>query len=586
MALGGLVNPIDPTNPLSQDCAAYTTRGVHPTGSSYANTEIGGDDFTTYLRFVQVCCWCRAACIPTADMLARQGGYTSEQFNAYTSGNKAQAAASVQQCLGAVLKAVYGSNSTDASYPQCSTRLRWNVGNYGTNEWQTAGGSFTGQAYDTALRSVIWSLLDTTTCNYQWLADVLNTVGPAYNVGLDDWTSSALFVIPDPDPTYIVVQPGFAGTTLIDLVQQFATAQLSPVVTPTFYGANSYPPAGVATSPNGVVLYNTTMPAVYDKADPTFGAYQTSLTPTSQFDLGIEVYALDPETPETCVFLPEDDPNIQAAYTQDPANCQQTHNQSSDGVDYLWKCGQQTCSKIPVAYKRNGLYGCRYTPSAAGVCDENSNSQCVYGQLNKLYQQFVLCYQTLQSVPPPLPTVPLPWLPGPGWGTGFSFVLADAAKYQANIQPDKTKPIMCVIDTTASEAVNFSQCTSPHYERLKQHVQANYLHNGGVVVPPLQQLEWTVERTLLADGVILAFTQTDRPINSTYMQGLFDDASVCQGVVTSNERVCYHESAEKTMPVNPWLLGYWNPFSMLVFPTIRLQFTGAVLVLTTLCQQV
>ena len=119
----------------------------------------------------------------------------------------------------------------------------------------------------------------------------------------------------------------------------------------------------------------------------------------------------------------------------------------------------------------------------------------------------------------------------------------------------------CTIDTTPQDAVNFTQCTSPHYQQLKQHVQANYMHDGGVIIPPLNQLEWTVDQDFLARGAILAFTQADRAIESTFMQGLFDDATVCTGEVQSNERVCYQDAQADTSPVNPWLLGYWNPYS-------------------------
>ena len=46
------------------------------------------------------------------------------------------------------------------------------------------------------------------------------------------------------------------------------------------------------------------------------------------------------------------------------------------------------------------------------------------------------------------------------------------------------------------------------------------------------------------------------------MQALFDDATVCTGSVQGNERICYKDFSDATISLNPWLLGYWNPYSM------------------------
>ena len=507
--LQGLVNPIDATNALSQDCSAFKTASKHPTGSLFTNVQTGGDDFMTYLRFVQ-------------------GGYTQAEYDAYTQSNLAATSVLVEQCVSKVKKANYGSATVDHSYPRCSTRLRWTVGDYGGDTWTMSDGQvYSGPQYDTRIRSVIWSMLDSSTCQSNWLADVLSTVGPEFGVTLDTWTSNPLFVIPDPDEQFLETQPGFSQITLMDLVEQFALGQLEAKTTPIFYGTGSVPPgSSQLTSENGIVVFNTAMLPVYSVDDPAYQANLLSLTPTAQYDLGIEVYAGDQNTNETCVFSPSDDPNIGDIYAQNQDACtpEALPGQQSGLTDHVYVCktgsGELVCSKVPEAYKRNGYYGCGYTPTIQSTCTEDPSvaSTCVYPQLNALYQQFTRCYQAEQPAVPSLPTESLPWLPGSPWGVPFSFVLAEAIAYQTNIQPDKTKPIMCNVDTTASQAINFSQCTSPHYERLKQHTQANYMHEGGVVVPPLTQLEWTVDQGLLARGVIMAYSQTERPIESTFMQ--------------------------------------------------------------------
>ena len=113
------------------------------------------------------------------------------------------------------------------------------------------------------------------------------------------------------------------------------------------------------------------------------------------------------------------------------------------------------------------------------------------------------------------------------------------------------------------QAINYSTCTSPHYKRLKDHVRANYMHDGAVVIPPLGQLEWAVDQGLLGRGFIASYSHTDRPVNATFMQALFDDATVCTGAVQGNERICfrYLDPSRPTVSVNPWMLGNWNPFS-------------------------
>ena len=108
----GLVKPIDAGYSLNQDCSAFKTAGSHPIGSKFKNVLTGGDDFLTYLRFVQ-------------------GGYTRAEFEQYSQTNLASVSSVVEQCVGSVKKSLYGSNTTDKSYPRCSSRQRWAVGDYG-----------------------------------------------------------------------------------------------------------------------------------------------------------------------------------------------------------------------------------------------------------------------------------------------------------------------------------------------------------------------------------------------------------------------------------------------------------------------
>ena len=69
------------------------------------------------------------------------------------------------------------------------------------------GTIYQGPPYVTDIRSVIWSKLDSTTCQTNWLADVLGQV-EGLGVTLDTWTDNPLFVLPDPDEAFMRIQPG------------------------------------------------------------------------------------------------------------------------------------------------------------------------------------------------------------------------------------------------------------------------------------------------------------------------------------------------------------------------------------------
>ena len=144
-------------------------------------------------------------------------------------------------------------------------------------------------------------------------------------------------------------------------------SKLKPAITPTFYGPGSAPPDGVSdpVSSDGVVVFNTITPANYDVSDPAYLANLAKLTPTAQIDLGAEVYGGDPGTEETCVFNSQDDPVLRDVVAAGGTCAQIPQNGSKTQlVDRLYQCTDAShishdCSKVPVAYKRDGYYGCR-----------------------------------------------------------------------------------------------------------------------------------------------------------------------------------------------------------------------------------
>lgn len=192
-------------------------------------------------------------------------------------------------------------------------------------------------------------------------------------------------------------------------------------------------------------------------------------------------------------------------------------------------------------------------------CTETSHG-CGISVLDAIYKAILNAY-----VPPPrnvLQAKLLPWFrPENSWGFQ-SFDLTAALNYEGNIQPNQQKSVMCQINTDEASALKFTSCQNPHYKVLKDHVLKYYKHDGSVVIPAGSQLEWSVDRNTLEQGVILAYSNLNRPLKQTYTDALFDDETVCSGQVTGNQRICWKQAEGKFTSINPWLLGEFNPFSV------------------------
>lgn len=367
---------------------------------------------------------------------------------------------------------------------------------------------------------------------------LIRSLPPSLGVGYGNWTT----VLTANDPAALVDQGG-VSSTMLQVVQAFMQASV---------GISVLPQVGQKTQ--GCILFNTTMPSAY--VGPPLPA---ELFPVAQSGSYMEVKIDDDSEPKTCAFLKDDDPLHKSA-----SNCD-LQNTSNGGT--LRRCLSQgamvTCTVIPKAFATSGKFGCGYD-TAGGLlpsgCDEDGPSCAQDVVLPALYAQLRSRYVAPTGVAP-LAAQVLPWFTAAGGGTWFGGLdLTPSLAYQQNIQPNPDKAVTCEINTDESVALKFSQCSNPHYQALKSHVDAYYRNDGSVVVPPMSQLEWPVSRGTMVSGVILAYASTNRSLRQRFVDALFDDATVCGD--SSLYHVCWKTPQHKIVSVNPWHLGEFNPFSV------------------------
>ena len=197
------------------------------------------------------------------------------------------------------------------------------------------------------------------------------------------------------------------------------------------------------------------------------------------------------------------------------------------------------------------------------TCTELDTNGCENDVMKYLYDA-VVSQNYQRSLQPAirLNAVVLPWFqPNNSWPfSGFD--LSDLLDYTDNIQPNPEKAIMCEINTDSGSAVQLSACQSPHYSALKQHVERFYKRDGPVIIPAGEQLEWPVSRSILSSGIILSYSNTNRSRTRPFLDSLFEDETVCKGDSISTRRVCWNKQETQYIPMNPWMLGNFNPFEV------------------------
>jgi hypothetical protein len=59
----------------------------------------------------------------------------------------------------------------------------------------------------------------------------------------------------------------------------------------------------------------------------------------------------------------------------------------------------------------------------------------------------------------------------------------------------------------------------------------------------------------------------NRSADKTFVDSLFDDQTVCKGDALTTRKVCWTQSTGKFTPMNPWMLGNFNPDGIIGFNT-------------------
>jgi len=501
---------IQATQYSPQSCPAHSTQRSH---TSYSPVSTAGDSYQTYLQHVRA-------------------GYLLEDFNAYTEQHMASARTALDSVVAELVARMYPVERTDLSYPRCSRNILWRIGPY--------GGPFEGGIIPEQ-RAVIWNWYDTQSCSMHWhelLLDRLKTTG----VDGANWIEALTYY----DPDRMIRQDGASGASIIAEASQFILA-----------GLGVEPLDNVPSGTTGILRFQNAPPAAYDLPLPP------SLTPSPSFSDGTTI--MDETVPLTCVFIPPLDPAFTRLPQYGTEGCGRLENRSvGRRVDLLRTCGGVDCSTVPIYQRRNGKFNCRYVAEAVitGETCTQETPGCETEVMASVYTEMSRKYREANPVRPPIlaPRV-FPWFNESKW----QFPAVDLSKlldHERNIQPDPQRAIMCQISSDEDSAVKFTQCNNPHYLRLKEHVHRHYKHDGGVKIPAGAQLEWPLDRAVLARGIVLSYANSNRPLRKRFVDALFDDETVCKG--SPADHVCRREPSPslRYRSVNPWLLGYFNPYEV------------------------
>lgn len=495
---------IDPANRGAQDCPAFQLKAQY-SWKEYTPRTVSGDSGITFLHTVR-------------------GGYRREDVEEYLLNGQKRVAEAVQGAINTIIRPM-GNNDTTA--PRCSGNLRWRIGKYGL-------------PYNPALRSVIGTWYDQdSTCGTTWLNDQIDGLS---NLGItaENWLES--LTIEDPDDVFQqadwLPDSNLQTPTLLSEIKEFVRSSVKTALVDKVMGMYEAPSGVTSTTRSEGIMLDTSIPPAY-----TGWLVDENLDPGGD-EVGETVELSNAGVAHTCVFdRMEDDPRV----SQYASNCITVNNSQ------IKRCGNVECTHVPVLYERNGRYRCRFPLSLPQLDPCNaSNAGCGMAVLNYLYDRVKQGY-----APPskePLAAKDLPWMQNT-WA--FTFKPAEVLDYLGNIMPDVTKPIMCTVNTKS--LVDLMNCTNPHYEALKAHAKEHYLHDGPPLVPRQAQLDWPVDSAFLTQGAVFAYASTARPARQAFFKSLLDDSFVCTGETTGDLRVCWQKDTE-WRSINPWTLGYWNPF--------------------------
>jgi hypothetical protein len=499
-----------------QNCQAYATRASR-SPASYQTVSTAGDSYQTYLQYVRA-------------------GYTKAGFDSYQASQLNSSRVSLDYAVSRLVARMFKSG-VDQSYPRCSKNNLWKVGPYGSN--------YGDERFNQQRRAVIWNWYDSQTCSVNWHELLLDRL-EADGMKRDSWIES----LTDYDPVNLERQDGAGSATIIKEAAAFMLASFSVA-----------PLESIAAGSSGALRFQNRPPASYD---PQARPLPFSLTPRESAFRGTT--EMDESVPLTCAFPAAFDPVFTSMPEYGRADCGLPVNRTvGRRTDYITTCGGDTdCSTIPIYYQRNGRFNCRYVADAVidpNMCTESSPG-CETDVMTQVYSALYLNFKdAVPSASHILPPTVFPWFQPSPWA--FEVVdLAAVLDYERNIQPDPERAVMCQINLDEGSAVKFTTCNNPHYLRLQSHARKHYKHQGGAKVPAGAQLEWPVDRSVLARGVMLYYANTNRTLRKRYMDALFDDQTVCKG--SPAQHVCRRESETslKFRTLNPWMLGNFNPYEV------------------------
>ena len=511
-----------------QDCVAYKERADHTLGA-YKSVNGAGDTLLTYLRYVR-------------------GGYTRASYTGFQATEVAKAVAAVRQARASLQRVMYPGQDDDLSYPVCSVNLLWRIGPFGA-----AYSKEPEDQYNADLRAIIANWYDPQECRASWHQGLIDDLPAAFGINAGNWLQR----LSTPDPLHVAPQ-AIPDRTLLEEIEAFM-----------IQGFGVRESATVRTNDLGGLYFDSAVPSQYDLAA---SPVSPDLIPRASLSQGQQTVSGEEGLNRTCAFLTASDPKFLAWGAN--VECREPPPSIVPGrSDKLQECRRvgssepyRLCTSVPVVAKRGGLFDCRYQAEGNVIpprCSEASTDrQCYAKVLAAMYAAVLKGYQASAAGSAAGATLPAEVLPWFAAGAGFpmdTFNLEKELDYERNIQPNPELSVMCDI-TAQDKIVDYTRCNSPHYAALKAHAQAHYKRAGAVTIPAGGQLEWPVDRAVLARGVIPWYARRGRPLNQTYLDALFDDTTVCKGAVVEAQRVCWTQTEGGFATVNPWLLGSFNPF--------------------------
>jgi len=519
---------VDVTARGNQDCEQFANRARVQIGAYTPQNQ--KDSWLTYVRRVR-------------------GGYLWADYLRFVAQQSESMANRTRAARENAQHFYYNFSSTDGSMQKCSVNMIWDIGPYGQARTSP---------YDVTWRALIHNFYDAQTCQPTWEAQLVQRAKDAGTLSSGDTSTTWIRRYTLPDPNKLAVPVGADTTMLAEIARYMVNSGKAVLL-------------DVSTGNEGCIGYNSTVPADASESR-ILQDFPDLRLQTDQ--MGQLASRTGDNSDLTCVFQPQDDDAFAPSRPVSCANVQ-LKTQGLNTI-YAKSCTvdgkTKVCSLVPTAYRYGGYFACHYPVQNKEDGMDTGSAESV---LTFMYARVRRSYLLLRAPGGRLQATPLPWFARDWPFDGFD--LSDVLDFQNNVQPNPNKAVMCTINTNVQSATQFMRCQSPHYAAIKAHALGAYKRDGPVIVPSRQQLEWRLGRSALTQGVLLSYANQNRTRRQLYMDSLFDDARVCTDSAMS-ARVCWRNTTGVFTPMNPWLLGNFNPYSMcdVEFSEQSQQFTETV----------